>query len=82
VEFNDRTYDDANRLTSVVNRDGGTTISSYIPTLDAVGSRSHMVDTSGTTTCSYDDRHGPKRATAAASGAFGAAGAVRGWIDR
>lgn len=51
----DRTYDDANRLLTLVNRDGGTTISSYTYTLDDVGNRTQMVDTSGTATYGYDD---------------------------
>ena len=52
--ISDRTYDDANGLLTLVNRDGGTTISSYTYTLDNVGNRSQVVDTTGTTTYGYD----------------------------
>ncbi len=51
----DRTYDNADRLLTVLNRNGGTTISSYTYTLDAVGNRDQMVDTTGTSTYTYDD---------------------------
>lgn len=50
----DRTYDSANRLLTLVNRNGGTTISSYAYTVDNIGNRSQMVDTSGTTAYGYD----------------------------
>jgi len=52
--ISDRTYDGADRLTNLTNRDGGTPISSYAYTLDDVGNRTQMVDTSGTTTYTYD----------------------------
>ena len=52
--ISDRTYDDSNRLLTLVNRDGLTTISSYTYTLDNVGNRSQVVDTTGTTTYGYD----------------------------
>jgi RHS repeat-associated protein len=52
--ISDRTYDNVNRLLTLANRNGGTTISSYTYTLDSVGNRAQMVDTSGTTTYGYD----------------------------
>jgi len=52
--ISDRTYDNADRLLTVLNRNGGTAISSYTYTLDAVGNRTQVVDTSGTSTYTYD----------------------------
>lgn len=51
----ERTYDEANRLTEVENRNGAAVVSSYTYTLDDVGNRTQVVDTSGTTTYGYDD---------------------------
>ena len=51
----DQTYDDANRLLTLTNRNGGTPMSSYSYTLDNVGNRTQVVDTTGTSTYSYDD---------------------------
>lgn len=41
--ISDRTYDNADRLLTLVNRNGGTTISSYTYTLDSVGNRTQTV---------------------------------------
>jgi RHS repeat-associated protein len=50
----DYTYDAAHKLLTLVNRNGGNTISSYSYTLDKVGNRTQVVDTNGTTAFSYD----------------------------
>ena len=53
--WTDYGYDDADRLTSAVNKKAGpTTISSFAYTLDATGSRTQMVDLSGTHSYEYD----------------------------
>ncbi len=52
--ISDRTYDNGDRLASLVNRNGGVTLSSYAYTLDNVGNRSQVVDTTGTTSLTYD----------------------------
>ncbi len=49
-----RTYDNASRLTSLVNVKGGNTLSSYAYTMDNVGNRTQVVDQNGTTTYNYD----------------------------
>lgn len=51
----DRTHDNADRLLTVVNRNGETTISSFSYTLDAVGNRTQVVDDTGVTDYAYDD---------------------------
>ncbi len=53
------TYDKADRLTSLTNAKGGTTVSSYTYTYDANGNRESQVEKNGgtteTTTYTYDD---------------------------
>jgi len=49
-----RTYDDAGRLLSLVNEQDGTPVSSYAYTLDDVGNRTQMTDSSGDTDYVYD----------------------------
>jgi RHS repeat-associated protein len=53
--WTDAEYDDAGRLLNVYNRKAGpTTISSFEYSLDAVGNRTQMVDSSGTHSYEYD----------------------------
>ncbi len=62
--WTDYTYDSADRLLTVVNKKTGPiTISSFTYTMDAVGNRTQMVDTSGTNTYQYDALHQLKQVT-------------------
>jgi RHS repeat-associated protein len=57
-----RTYDRAGRLTEVKNTKGASTLSKATYTLDAVGNRSTIVTTTGTTNLTYDLADRPTQA--------------------
>jgi RHS repeat-associated protein len=49
-----RAYDNADRLATILTKKNNTTIVSYTYTVDPVGNRSQVIDTTGTTTFGYD----------------------------
>jgi RHS repeat-associated protein len=58
-----RGYDNADRLTSIVNAQGQTTLSSFTYTLNPAGNRTQMVDQAGTNSYTYDPLHRLKSVT-------------------